>query len=137
MKKKFFNIINNLLNEVARYKYGSLYKKCLRVNNIPNKKVDGEDEWIEKWSVFGRKPDVTYYRLFSHYIGCDINIVPQDICHNYIELILDPFSFVWYYADKNVFDRLFPSGYFPKTFLRRVRGIYITSQTFGIRCCNG
>ena len=29
-----------------------------------------------------------------------------------------------YYADKNVFDKLFPQNYFPKTLLRKMCGFY-------------
>lgn len=94
------------------------------MNNIPNRNVQGEDEWVRKWSVFGVKADPIYYRLFSHYIGKDVNIVPEDICHDVIEPILDPFRYSKFYSDKNMFDRLMPKGYLAKTLLRKMNGFY-------------
>ena len=72
----------------------------------------------------GVKPKPTQYRVFSHYIGANIDIVPEDICHDFIEPILNPFRYVGYYADKNVFDKLFPIGYFPKTIIRKMNGVW-------------
>ena len=70
----------------------------------------------------GAKP--TQYSVFSHYIGANIDLVPEDICHDFIEPILNPFRYVGYYADKNVFDKLFPIGYFPKTIIRKMNGVW-------------
>lgn len=96
----------------------------MEVNNIPNKPVDGEKEWLEKWQIFGRRISSTQYRIFSQYIGPNINIVPEDISHDYIEPILNPFRYCKYYADKNVFDKLIPDGLMPKTLLRKMNGFY-------------
>ena len=95
----------------------------LKINNIPNKPAEGEAEWIEKWSTLG-KPYTVYYRLFSHYIGQNINIIPEDICRNIVEPIMDPLRYTAYYADKNIFDKLFRQGTLPKTIFRKIRGFY-------------
>lgn len=100
------------------------YKSLLARNKIPNRQVKGEKEWIEKWSTFGLKANPIYYRLFSHYIGKNINIVPENICHDIIEPILNPYRYTKYYADKNIFDRLLPKGYLPQTLLRKMEGDY-------------
>lgn len=103
--------------------YG-FYNKLLKINKIPDRKVQGEKEWCERWSEFGMKANPVYYRLFSHYIGGDVNIVPENICHDVIEPILNPRRYSKFYADKNIFDRLFPDGYFAKTLLRKMNGFY-------------
>lgn len=98
------------------------------MNGIKNCKVNGEDEWIEKWSQFGVKASPSQYRVFSKYIGNDVNIVPEDICHDFIEPVLNPLRFVGYYSDKNVFDKIFPSGYCPQTVIRKMRGHWYSAD---------
>ena len=96
----------------------------MKINHFHNLKEDGENDWMSKWGKLGMKVNPIYYRLFSRYIGKDINIVPEDICHDVIEAILNPHRFAKYYSDKNVFDKLFPKGYLPKTILRKMGGFY-------------
>lgn len=124
MKKLIKKIIRKILYEFHSIRLNRFYTKILELNGFYNKKAVGEQEWIEKWSVLGVKPNKIYYRLFSHYIGADLNIVPEDISHDIIEPILNPPRFAKYYADKNIFDRLFPEGFFPETVLRKMRGFY-------------
>ncbi len=114
----------NFLYRFRQIGYDRFYRIVIRKNDIQNKKAIGEEEWIEKWSLFGLKVKPTQYRVFSHYIGYNINIVPEDICHDFIETILNPMRFRGYYADKNVFDKLFPTGYLPRTLLRKINGTY-------------
>lgn len=123
-KQKTKTILRNLLYRFRQRGLDRFYHLIMRKNGIANKKAPGEEEWIKKWSVFGLKAKPAQYRVFSHYIGNDIKIVPEDICHDFIETILNPPRFRDYYADKNVFDILFPAGYFPRTLLRKINGIY-------------
>lgn len=123
-KQKTKSILRNLLYRFRQIGLDRFYHLIMRKNGIANKKVPGEEEWIKKWSVFGLKAKPAQYRVFSHYMGPDINIVPEDICHDFIETILNPPRFRDYYADKNVFDILFPAGYFPRTLLRKINGFY-------------
>lgn len=123
-KQKIKTQTRNLLYRFRQIGYDRFYRMVMRKNDIDNKKSIGEKEWIEKWSQFGLKAKPTQYRVFSHYIGHNINIVPEDICHDFIETILNPMRFRGYYADKNVFDKLFPTGYLPRTLLRKINGIY-------------
>ena len=127
-KQKVKSIIRNILFRFRQIGHDRFYHQVMRKNGIANKKVPGEKEWIAKWSQFGLKARPAQYRVFSHYIGNDINIVPEDICHDYIETILNPPRFRGYYADKNVFDILFPSGYLPRTILRRINGTYYDKE---------
>lgn len=123
-KQTIKSVTRNLLYRFRQIGHDRFYHIVMRKNDITNKKAIGEKEWIEKWSRFGLKAKPTQYRVFSHYIGNDINIVPEDICHDFIETILNPMRFRGYYADKNVFDKLFPTGYLPRTLLRRINGTY-------------
>lgn len=123
--KSFINdVIRNGLLKCHSFKQFRYYKQLLRINNLPNVHVEGEEKWENKWSVFGIKANPIYYRLFSHYIGNNINIVPEDICRDIIEPVLNPQRYIKFYADKNIFDRLFPNGYLAKTLLRKINGFY-------------
>ena len=123
-KKKAKSIIRGLLYRFRQINHERFYRHVMRINGIENKAAMGEKEWVERWSLFGLKAKSTQYRVFSHYIGNDINIVPEDICHDFIETILNPMRFRGYYSDKNVFDKLFPTGYMPRTLLRKINGTY-------------
>lgn len=119
----FKKILRSALNLKISCFYQKYYKSLLKRNNIKNTKVENEDKWIEKWSVLG-KANPIYYRLFSHYIGNNINIIPEDICRNIVEPILDPLRYVSYYADKNMFDKLFGHDVMPQTIFRKMHGFY-------------
>ena len=69
------------------YRYGKEFRRIMEVNKLKNVKAEGEEDWVKKWSVLG-KPDRCYYRLYTNYIGPDINIVPQNLSHNIVELLL-------------------------------------------------
>lgn len=122
MKHKGKEILKKLLASRAYRSFDKRYTALLKRNNIENKRVEGEIEWGKKWSVLG-KANPVYYRLFSHYIGYDSNILPEDICHYVIEPILNPKAYIPYYADKNVFDKLFKDGTMPKTIFRKMNGL--------------
>lgn len=123
MKKYAKITLRKILIYILSKKYNKKYKNLLKRNNIPNKYSIDENCWINKWSVLD-KANPIYYRLFSQYIGNDINIISEDICRNIVEPILNPQKYVSYYADKNVFDKLFQSGTMPKTILRKMNGFY-------------
>lgn len=108
--------------KMTRY-YRRFYGKVLAVNGIPDRKVEGEDEWRRRWSVLG-KVDPIYFRCFSRYIGKDMDIVPENLCRNVIEKCLNPSRYLPYYTDKNIFDRLFPAGTCARTLLRKMNGFY-------------
>lgn len=122
MKTKIKKIVRTILFYAHQMKHERFYHKVMKINHIPNRQTNNEKEWLAKWSVFGIKAKPTQYRVFRHYIGDDINIVPEDICHDFIEPVLNPPLYIGYYADKNVFDRLFPMGYFPETLMRCIYG---------------
>ena len=104
--KKIRLALRYMLQKVITLIYLRQYWRQLKINKIRNVPAPNEKEWKKKWSVLGNANPI-YYRLFSHYIGNDINIIPEDICRNIVEPILDPLRYVSYYADKNIFDKLY------------------------------
>ena len=112
----FFGVV---MRWTTKRRYLSYFSKC----HFKNSAVEGEKAWLEKWNVFDSyKTTPIYYRFFSHFIGKDINIVPEDLCHVCIEPHLNPARYTGYYSDKNTYDKLFPAGYFPKTLFRMWNG---------------
>lgn len=128
MKEKIKQLITMLLIKFHSQKQLKYYKKLCKMNRVPNKEVEGEGEWIKKWRGLGITPNPIYYRLFSKYIGNDVNIVPEDICHEVIENILNPMRYAKYYADKNMFDKILPKGSTPMTILRKMNGFYYSDK---------
>lgn len=105
---------------LARKELRNIIKKAGK-----NKKCSKLDEWSKKWGVLGRV-NKDYYRVFSQYCGEDVDIVPDDICHNIIEPILNPKRFLNAYEDKCLFDKMLWSSFnkniTPHTFIKNIGG---------------
>lgn len=104
----------------------SWYQMVLKSNPQLNyfSDYEGERKWLEKWRRW--VPDVSpmAYRVFSHYIGGDINIIPYEVTDAIVEPILTPFEYREVYNDKNSLGILFPLSWRPKNYLRRINGCY-------------
>lgn len=98
-------------------------KKRLAAFNYPNEKKTRENEWVKKWSCLGQT-NKQWYRLYSHFIGENVDIVPDDIMSNVIEPILNPVRFRSLYEDKNLLDNYFMTQFSkritPPTLLRNI-----------------
>ena len=94
------------------------------LNNIADKPCEGERQWLKRWSAFGVSINATQYRLFHHYIGSNMDIVPEEISNCFIEPALNPEILRGPYLDKNFFDKLMPNKWLPKTYLRKMNGLY-------------
>ena len=85
--------------------------------------ADLEEEWVENWKCLGT-PNRHLYRLYSGFIGPNVNIVPDDIMSNVIEPILNPVRYRSVYEDKNMIDRFLQPHYnrkvTPDTILRSI-----------------
>lgn len=121
MIRLFYKIIKSVLHCFRAIRTNRYYDSLLKRNRIKNHNKVKEIEWINKWAGFKTKPHLNSYRLFSHYIGHNVNIVPETIC-NSIEAYLNPAIYRPYYSDKNIYDKIFPEGYLPKTILRKCWG---------------
>ena len=127
--RKIVDLINTIYNKaialgvsylLSKKELGDIIKKsgkkrdCLKI-----------DEWRKKWSVLGHV-NRDYYRVFAKYSGEDINIVPDDICHNIIEPILNPKRYISVYEDKCMFDKMLWSSFHknvtPATYIKNIEG---------------
>lgn len=111
----------------------SWYK--LVIKNNPEIKqfsdYDGELQWLNKWRKWNKNVSPMAYRIFSHYIGSDINIIPYEISDAIIEPILTPVKYREMYNDKNTIGLLFPKGWFQPAYLRRINGYYYVPKKDG------
>lgn len=77
-------LLKRSLDKIAERGYFKLYDKMLL--NCPDldKVSDGEEQWLEKWRRYYPNLSPLSYRIFSKYIGAEINIVPLEFdTHNY------------------------------------------------------
>lgn len=114
------------------------YSKIIRDNIIPPIDKDNEiyKKWERKWSVFNIPVNPKAYQVYSHYIGDDENIVPNDIARIFIEPILTPPQYQQFYNDKNSLGQIFPQELLPYTVLRSINGTLYDMEycTVGTQC---
>lgn len=109
--------------------YLDYYQKVIRCNpEILATKRHYEEEWLRKWRKYDKKLSPLAYRVFSYYIGENINIMPMELCINIVERVLTPPSFSNYYSDKNSLGKIVPKEYFPPVFLRNVRNSFYDGE---------
>lgn len=101
--------------------YNQLRKKYPEMNSFDSVT---ERKWREHWHRLSKNPHLDSFRLFSFYIGSDINIVPEDVSSGIIQPILNPIETRPFYQDKNMFDRLLGFGCCAETLLRSINGVY-------------
>lgn len=119
--------IHDLISCMKNIVFKSNVKRRMKALGIPNKRLEKEHAWKEKWESLG-STNVVYYRYNASFIGEDVNIVPVNLLSNIIEPILNPVRFRPYYMDKNMFDWILGNGYCPATLLRRVNGVYMSTD---------
>ena len=128
-RRIFSNYLRNFSRKSSKKFYDGFYGKiCLDTGIDKNAHVEGEEGWIEKWSDMKIAPNPMYYRLFSHYVGKDVRIVPEDICRMIVEPVLNPEKFRRVWDDKNIWNMFWPEGVFPPTVIRCMDGLFYTAD---------
>lgn len=117
-------LLKRSLDKIAERGYFKLYDKMLL--NCPDldKVSDGEEQWLEKWRRYYPNLSPLSYRIFSKYIGAEINIVPLELIPTIIEPVLNPGQFRPFYSDKNSLDKILPSQFTPTVYVRNVNGVF-------------
>lgn len=123
-----YQIQQSVRNYFLRKSYYNLYKVIYHNNPLLRKKALFEDKWLQKWKSLDSHIKIDSYRIFSRYIGEDVNILPLEYCATVIEPFLDPKQFWAYYNDKNMFDKMFGTDILPKTIIRNIDGAYYTDD---------
>lgn len=120
----FNSIIEDCRYWRAKYIFKKRYFKVCSLNCIPNRVALGEKDWLKKWRRIDPYISALQYRVFSHFIGTNQNIVPEETSHFKVEPYLNSRQMAPFYSDKNMFDKLLPTRYLPKTILRRIDGYF-------------
>lgn len=102
--------------------YTRQFKKYLKIHRIPNRSIEGESEYLKKWSVFGVKVEPYSYRLFSRFTHAGSDIVPENIGRCLVETKLNPRKMRPVYEDKNMFPFICGKDNVPATILCRMNG---------------
>ena len=97
---------------------------------IKNTKVEGEDEYVNKWKQLFPLVDRPSYRLYSHYCGQTPDIVPEGISRILIEKVLDPIPYRYAYEDKNMFPLIIGKEYLPETVVARINGSVLLDSNY-------
>ena len=130
----FRNILKRIkINQYQKNRQG-WYDFVIKCNPELNDFSDfeGERKWLEKWNKWVPGISSKAYRVFSQYIGGDINIVPYEVTDAIVEPILTPFEYREVYNDKNSLGILFPLSWRPKNYLRRINGCYYIENGGGM-----
>ena len=104
--------------------FAGYFSKIKRLNSdikIPSNTAR-QKAWLKKWEVFGEKPNLLGYQVFSHFMGENVNFVPNEIARTFIEPVLTPNEFQPFYNDKNSFNLFLDEQWLPKTYYRSMNG---------------
>lgn len=131
LNKAYFEYIFN------RRKKGYLrdYKEIINCHPELSLPAEGEEQWLHKWQRYNKSISPLSYRIFSRYIGPDINIIPLELCANMVESVLNPSYMATFYQDKNSFGLLYDSKKLPKTYIHCIDGKYYDENYKYIKGC--
>jgi hypothetical protein len=116
--------------------YENQFRRYLRLHGYPNVKVTGEDAYLLKWKQLSNRIEPYSYRLYSHYLGNNPNIAPEDLVHSQFEASLNPMRFRSYYSDKNTYNLYIPAENLPRTIARRIHGSCLLDENYQSLDCS-
>lgn len=123
-----------LYDDYKKYKlfryYSKQYKSYILLHGFENKRAEGEEEYLKKWSVLSSRVEPYSYRFFIHYVGRTPNIIPEDIGRTIIEKILNPIEYRKTYSDKNLFPEIIGKEFVPKTLICRINNSNLLDKNF-------
>lgn len=128
MNRIIDKVLHRLLCIKWHWELDRQYRNVLKLNNISDTDKVKEKAWLQKWGGYKIPISALQYRVFRHYIGDDINIVPEEVIHLVIEPVLNSKMTAGFYGDKNFFEKILPPSYLPKTILRKIRGHFYDKE---------
>ena len=128
LRKLYYGFLKSLAERGASQNFHHLYKQMITINPELGKPAKGEKEWLRKWKRLDAQLKPYAYRIFSRYIGPDVNIVPLEVLQNVFEPVLNPIL-AEYYSDKNMAGKILSKEVYhksvPHIFLRNIRGQFM------------
>lgn len=111
-----------------RRAYHAFYQNILKANPELRNPAEGEQEWIKRWRRYDKRLKPYAFRIFSRYIGADLDIAPLEVVQNIVEPVLTPIMMSEYYSDKNMVRKILSNELYdrcvPKVFIRNISGLY-------------
>lgn len=112
----------------ATESYISLYHRILSANPDLSWNKAEEKEWLKHWSVYDKNLSPLCYRVFSNYVGENVDkvteIIPLEYIASIVEPVLCPAHNRFFYSDKNSFGKIIPQDMMPKVWLRNINGYF-------------
>ncbi len=130
----------NLIKMVHNYRYDRIRRKSLKLWNKSHLKVlfkacnqagiilspqPGEQEFLTKWRQLTPDVSIEFYRFYSHFLGNDPRILPDDIYHAIIDPIINDRTSIPVYSNKNMYEKLFSPSVLPLCIFRNINGDYM------------
>ncbi len=128
LKKAFRSGLQNWLSYNSTRIYHNLYKSMISKSPELGKVAEGENAWLNKWREYDKRMSPLAYRIFSRYIGNDINIMPMELCMSFVEPILTPAEYRQYYSDKNSFGKILQGIRMPYVYARNIKGSFFDNN---------
>lgn len=132
IRKKIFDALyeKQALRSLKNYmkSHENEIDEMCRTAKIKLTKCDGEDAFVSKWSPLMKNVNVNFYRFYSHFIGNDPNILPDDLFHAIIDPIINDKLSLPVYLNKNMYEKLIDKDVFPICVLRNMNGDYLSSD---------
>ena len=122
------NAIDNYRYKKRAKNYIRYYNKIVSKNPELIKPADGEKEWLDHWRKYDKNLSPLSYRIFSRFVGEDINIMPMELCINIVEPVLNPNSYRGFYRNKNSLNLIGPEKMTAKTIIRKIAGFFYDSH---------
>lgn len=130
------NIKKNILSRLYRSQYARNQKnhgkahareiaQMCKSANITLRPVEGEDEFLAKWRPLMKNVNIDSYRFYSQFIGCDPNILPDDLFHAVIDPLINDKPSLPVYLNKNLYELLISKDAFPVCVIRNMNGDFL------------
>ena len=128
MKSIVRNILKKRLYRQSVKNYLSLYRQIIKENPDLSIPAPGENEWLKHWRKYDRHLSPLCYRVFSRYVKEGTDIIPLEFVASMVEPVLTPHKYLFYYSDKNNFNKLLPRAFMPQTFLMNIDGLMFDGE---------
>lgn len=132
MKKVIKSGVKTILlkwwNYIGHVSYMRDHKQVISTHPEYNIVKPSEKLWLKKWRKYDSKLSPLSFRIFSNYIGEDLNIFPLELVRTLVEPILSPQQYDAFYNDKNVLGLMYNADIMPVTHLRNINGIFYSSD---------
>ena len=128
MKNVIRNLQKGYFYKRTTREYIDLYKKIIKVNPQLAQPAEGEKKWLRHWRKYDRHLSPLCYRVFSHYVKEETDIIPLEFIASIVEPVLTPHKCQFYYSDKNNFNKLLPRAFMPQTFLMNIDGLMFDGE---------